>query len=238
MKKTLIIIVVLTAILSSCNSKKFLEQNYYTNTQTQVSIGDIIDSSNKEPENNIKAKVKFTETIELSYSIKKVNRKANNLIEDAYKALGKTVEYNYLDTLDYKPSYIVLNISENLKLAELLNNDLGAKSYMATTDKAAVITQIALIFPQKDINELKKSQRMLISESKKNGQQLIYEIGSKKHSLLLSTGVVFAWRISKVCWIYNKAKYKNDIGDIIPDGKKCNDNMSKLPKERKKEYDF
>lgn len=238
MKTLNIITIALTLSIVSCNTKKFSEQNYYTNTQTQVSIGDIIDSSNKEPENNIKAKVKFTETIELSYSIKKVNRKANNLIEDAYRALGKTVEYNYLDTLDYKPSYIVINVSENLKLAELINNDHSVKGYMATTNDASIVTQVALIFPQKEINELKKSQRMLISESKKNGQQLIYEIEGKKHSILISTGVVFAWRISKACWIYDKAKYKHNIGDIIPDGKKCNDKMSKLPKERKKEYEF
>lgn len=136
---------------------------------------------------------------------------------------GKKSTINYVDSLPNKPNYLTLKVIDKVTFLNELNSDYNNAEvhYLKTMDKAKLVTTISLVLDEYTMTEIKQADEVYISNKKFKKYQLeLYENNQFSKEIELTTGTVFAYKLSTFCWGKN-SKRQTAIVNIIDENSKC-----------------
>lgn len=234
MKKWTALFVVV--ILYSCQTVKIGEATYQT-TPDKVELGvvgqattfiinkDFTAKAYPDLQSKIRVDVRivpFTKKINKVYEAQKVNNQNLSTV-------------HYIDSLPVKPELVTLSILDSNGFCTELNSleNQAVNKYLRNTKKGKVITAIAVLLKEDDIQKLKNADAFyLYNKQHKKYTLLLYKEGKQIDVIDMHAAPVLGYQLSKFCWIEERAG-KWQIADIVKDCESCQGNTVKYITEKK-----
>ena len=152
----------------------------------------------------------------------------------------KDIKMSYHDSLEIKPSFISLEISDKITLIELLNHkeNLEVKNFLLNDNKANLITGISIVFDSEIYKMLVEAQEVFIEGSGINNIALkTYKDSKLEKTIHFNHGVVFSYRSAFICWREN-SKYQLEIAGLAEGDNGCSKLSYKSSKRAKKDINY
>lgn len=156
------------------------------------------------------------------------------------KVLNKDQKLEIIDSLDLKPHYYKLEITDKVGLITALNrienNDL--KIYLQTTQKNMMITSVEIYFPSEVSSLIDAASEIYLVNNKKSSYSLELLNKDRTRSIIdFSEGTSFSYGFSALCWRENKRR-QPEIAAFRKKGRSCPGNTEKNPDKLKNEDIF
>ncbi|MEM6684476.1 MAG: hypothetical protein AAF617_01675, partial [Bacteroidota bacterium] len=221
--RRILILIFLSSLMFGCTTIS-VHQKTQKVTETTVELGSIGLSNEHIISNSFE-----TIAIPIFENSLKLNVQSVPFAKHSFKAFAKSNEHikkvalNFSDSLQVKPEYVVLEFVDRIPMIAALNSaeNVGVRSYLETKEEARIVTGISIAFSKQQIDVLKKAEEVFLiqSSSKKFDLQLVNTKGTSQ-TMLLSSGVVFAYQTAGFCWKEN-TKHKLVIADIVSNSDGC-----------------
>lgn len=160
--------------------------------------------------------------------------------KDAKPSQNGTINISYYDSLDVKPKFLSINISDKIALISLLNHkeNTDVKDFLLNQNESQIVTSIAVVFGKSNHDLLKDAEEIFIEQSGLNNIALkIYKDSKFIKTLNFNEGIVFSYRSASVCWKEN-SKYQLKIVDLIEGDNSCPQQTYKSSKRAKKDINY
>ncbi|EDP94647.1 hypothetical protein U8527_06795 [Kordia algicida OT-1] len=176
----------------------------------------------------------------------KLNVQAISFSKNTFKAFAKAnqqpqkVALHYVDSLEIKPKYVLLQFVDRVAITEALNNpkNTGLRSYLENKEDAQMVSSISIAFPENKIRELEKaSEVFLVQSPSKKFSLKLKSFNGKYQTLEFAEGVVFAYQTSSFCWKEN-SKHKLVIADIVSGLESCPPNTYRKSQKAVQKNDY
>ena len=151
------------------------------------------------------------------------NKRTYQSFLDAKQAHGQEIDITFSDSLELKPHYVTIKISDQIALIEALNSkpNSSVKTYLESQPEASVITQIAMALKEDDLNTIANAESTFLIEFATKAYGLgLYKNGKLIETIHLSDGVVFNYRVSNLCWKPN-SHFRIIISRLVSQDQKC-----------------
>ncbi|MCD2260796.1 hypothetical protein [Psychroserpens luteolus] len=240
MNKHIYILLIICCLLS-CTSVKVLNESQNTTIQN-VSLGTIgldKDFVIEKDYNNI-AIPKYEKPIKIYASLIDFNKASFKAFENALKVQSSKINLTYNDTLDAKPKYLKLEVSDRLEVINSLQSTANKSLFelLKNNNEAHLVTSIAIAIDQSQLHLLANAEEIFLEGSGIKSYSInSYSDGKLQHKLKFNTGVVFAYQTSSCCWKQND-KYQLEIVDLVENNDKCPNNTYRSSKRAEKKINY
>ena len=160
---------------------------------------------------------------------------------DVELSKGKSPKFSYVDSIVEKPKYLTLEISDKIRVKEVLNTEenKSVQSYLKNDSDISLISRISLVLNEQEKNVLTAANAIYLVSNKNEGAVLEIIKGQDRSYLNISTLEVFDYEVSEFCWgetKYGKLKIEalKDKGEGCPRG--TEKKARKLKNKRSKSY--
>lgn len=122
------------------------------------------------------------------------------------KTLNKEDKLRIVDSLDLKPSYLKLGISDKVGLVNSLNNakNKDLKNYIEVTRDKTILTSVWIHFPEEFANLLEKAKELYLVNNHKSSYSIeVLNMDNSTQILSFSEGTAFGYNFSGFCWQEN-----------------------------------
>lgn len=239
MKKLLCICFTLSLV--NCKSISVYNESQYTTTQN-IAIGTI--GLNKdfiiERDYNNVAIPKYDNPIKVNVSFIAFNKTSFKAFEDAKKNQNSTIDVVYNDSVDIKPRYLKLEVSDRLEVLNSLNSDANKSLFelLKTKKGAHLVTSVALVLSASEMMDLANAEELFLEGSGIKSYSLnTYKDGALQKVMKFNEGVIFAYQASNACWKQND-KYQLEIVDLVETNDKCPSYTYRSSKQAEKKIDY
>lgn len=235
--KNIIYLLLINIIIVSCQTTKIKNQEYKISPATIElgNIGTATSINNTMNDFSARSFPKIENKIRLDIQILPFNDKINKIYLSKTKVNQLPTNIKYVDSLPKKPEFVTVTIMEITALTEEINASYNKNifNYLKDNDKASIITSVALVLSDEDLNKLKQADTYyLMNDQDAKYTVALYKQGKKMDILNLNQGIVLAYTIGKFCWsISDRQQWY--IADIVKNDKSCKGNT--LSKMKKKE---
>ena len=225
MKQTYVFIL-LTCVLMSCNSIKSLA----------VKEGSIpfIGTIGKERGNLLKSEFRsvghanIKKPIGLALQTVPFTRSTFKEYLNAMESKGAKSSLNYIDSVETKPSYIVLSIADKIGLKESLNDETNqeVKSYLEKDAACRLVSTISVVLDAKSAQVLTHADGLFLVTDAYGILQIEVVENGKRDMISFPKDQIFDYSLMGVCWGENRVgklmiETFNDDGRC-PEGTKKN----------------
>ncbi len=237
MKLSVSIVCCVFICLMSCKTIVF-NQVTQTKTTKQVVLGSI--GSEKEfllqKGFNNSAVPNYKTPIKLSIIAKPFTKQTYKTFTKAKALQSADIKINYIDSIPNKPKYIQLQIADKVAVLTALNSEENnaVKAYLSLNTYAQVLTNMSLVFNQKDIESINKADAVFLVENGLKTYALqLYRDKVKTQTISFINSIVFEYQVLNCCWQENK-KHQLDIVDLVSKYTNCPKNTYRSSKRAEK----
>lgn len=173
-----------------------------------------------------------------------------NVIEfnkSSYKAFTTTntkrelpLKINYVDSLEGKPKFLKLEITDRVTVLELLNDkeNSNVKDYIRNKKDAHMITAISIVFDEEKMKLISDSDALFLEQNaNKTFVLMAYNGNDNFTTIKFIEGVIFAYQASNFCWQENNRNQLN-IVDIVESTDRCSNDSYRSAKRAKKKINY
>ena len=229
MKQFKALFIVLLVTLSSCSSRKSMiaSQEHISALQ----LGAIVESSGLITHNlEVKTTPALEKPVRLSLQTKEFNKSTFKKHESALQGTEGRIPYH--DSLKQKPTYLTLEIVDDVVYAEMVNNHAGLLEFVESTSDARVVTAISFAVP-KGVG-IDKGHTFFLEAHSNNTYRIAYYSENKKVGHFSFNEInVFDYQLSSFCWGLDK-RGAAKVMDIVEEGKSCDRPLKRSPEKLKK----
>ena len=126
-----------------------------------------------------------------------------------------SAQLNYVDSLDNKPSYIVLEIMDKVRYQEELLSEVNEAivNYIKIQKDARIVTKLQMTIPLQLLNTIQQAEILfLVNEKEKQ-----YHLELVRNNQIIATidfneGEIFGYELSRFCWGVDRRN------QIVPNG--------------------
>ncbi|GAA3553916.1 hypothetical protein GCM10022395_01820 [Snuella lapsa] len=189
---------------------------------------------------NTAAIPEYEKNIKVAVSIIPFSKTTHKSFLNARSRQSSNVTIHYVDSLDSKPTYVHLKLSDQISIIEALNDQInkGVKDYLSLNPDAEVITGVSMAFNEPEIKRLTTAESVFLveTEPKVYALQLINENAAPQY-IKFNQGVVFAYNSSNCCWQENK-KHRINIIDLVGQYDNCPNRTYRSAHRAKKRINY
>ncbi len=237
MTSRFVFVLIFFSVFSACKTVS-INQDTYRITSDSVLLGSIGTGKEYvlEGDYNNTAFVAYEQPIKLSSSILPFSKKTYQLFTEASKKQPSGLNINYTDSLNEKPKFVQLHISDKVTVLDQLNNENNEHllNYLKVQPEAKMVTSISLALSQEHMKQIQIAESVfLIQSGYKHYVISLYKEGEPIDQIQFNDGAVFAYETSSFCWKENKRRQLQivDITNEDPCPKKTYSNSRKVIKE-------
>ncbi len=235
-------IVLLLIILTSC--KTIVVNNQIQKmASSPLELGTIGKTEFNLQINNfeIAAIPQFKKKIRVTATLLPFNKSTFKTFTKASVLQGKNSSIKYIDSLQVKPNYVLLKITDIVRLIEELNSEHNTSviNYLKVEPNAKIITTVTMTFDMNTLNEIIQAEEIYLSTVKYKKYSLeLYKNNTLVKTIALSNGAVFSYKVSSFCWGENDKK-QLEIVKLSDNNSKCTKNTNKSYQQlEKKKFNF
>lgn len=234
MKNLIYILLIISTI--SCQTTKIKNQEYKISPATIElgSIGTAVSINNTMNDFSTRSFPVIQEKIRLDIQMVPFNKKINEIYLKKTKASQLPVNITYIDSLPNKPEFVTITLMDLTSFTNELNAPYNKSvlTFLKDREKASVITSVALVLPNEDINKLKQADSYyLINNQEAKYTIALFKQGKKTDVIDLQAGITLAYTIGKFCWALSD-KHQWYIGDVVKNNRACTGNTYSKIKEK------
>lgn len=156
-------------------------------------------------------------------------------------APNKAKGIKYVDSLDNKPSFLKLQLTDLTSLVKNLHSEKNIEihNYLESQPKAKMVTAFSIVTSPEEQNKLLQAQTVNLKSNGHNEYELQIINDSKiREYIKISDAIVLTYDLSRFCWGLNK-RNQPEIKSVV--GSKCDcgdDTHIKASKAIKKEPSY
>ncbi len=150
---------------------------------------------------------------------------------------SETIQYH--DSLEVKPTYLLLEISDQIALQQLLNSDenTAARNYLTRDENYAMVAKISMATDPGFKREIQLAEMLFLRETEHGQLALTIVNNNRSLTKAIPNSGIFDYELCRFCW--GETRYgKKQVEAIVPYKNRCPEgteqNASKL--DRTKEY--
>jgi hypothetical protein len=178
--------------------------------------------------------------IKVQVTIEHFNKATYKAFTKANSNQSNSLTINYIDSLNEKPKFVKLEISDRVAVLKALNAkpNTDVRDYLSSKKDAHMITAISLALKKEDITLLIDANEVFLEASGLKSYSLkAYSRNGLTQILEFNQGVVFSYQASNFCWKEN-SKYQLEIADIVESTDKCPNTSYRSAKRAKTKIDY
>ena len=173
----------------------------------------------------------LVQPISLTVQSTQFTKKTYNTYLTAKELNGAEPTITYTDSLELKPTYIVLNINDKVGVIEALNkeNNTAVKSYLEKDSDYRLVSSVSIAT---DVNKTKlilNSESIFLSTDANGKLQLELVNQQKREVLFIANNELFDYEIMGFCWGVNR--YGKPILETINENGRCPEGLAKDAKK-------
>ena len=183
---------------------------------------------------------KYNEAVKVQIEVLNFSKHSYKSFLKANATQFKTIEINYVDSLEQKPQYLKLEIADRVAILNALNNkeNLDVFQFLENKKESHLVTSISIALNESDKQAINNADEVFLEMVGKNSYGLKTYINKKpEQTILFNQGVVFAYQTSNFCWKQND-KYKLEIVDLVESNDKCPNKTFKSSRRAIKKIDY
>lgn len=209
----------LVVLLSACTTVKSL-QSVESSIPCLGSVGTVKEGLFSKEFQKV-GEPKIAAAVSASLSSKEFTKSTFTDYKKYRESLGKTVSLSYADSLEIKPRYFQLHISDLVSLKSFLNDEAntGLLAYLEDDKNIEMLTGISFVAQMINEQQLKNAQHVHLIQ-KSNGLSLQVEDGNTTFEINMKELQVFDFSTASFCWQENK-RSKPEIAVIAAYGQSC-----------------
>lgn len=169
----------------------------------------------------------------IKLSVEKVFFNKQTLKQYNNKTLNKKNVLRIVDSLDLKPSYLKLEISDKVGLVNTLNNakNKELKNYIEVTRDKNILTSVWMYFPMKFSNIMENAKELYLINNNKSSYSIeALNMDNTRQILSFKEGTAFGYNFSGFCWTENN-KHEAVIATFREVNESCPGNTKKNPEK-------
>lgn len=234
MKNIIYLLLIVSTV--GCQTIKIKNQEYKISAATIElgSIGTAVSINNTMNDFSTRSFPVIQEKIRLDVQMVPFNKKINEIYLKKTRANQLPVNITYVDSVANKPEFVTISLMDITSFTNELNAlyNKSVFTFLKDTKKASVITSVALVLPNEDMNKLKQADSYyLINNQEAKYTIALFKQGKKTDIIDLQSGITLAYTIGKFCWSISD-KNQWHIADVVKDDKACNGNTYTKAKEK------
>lgn len=139
----------------------------------------------------------------------------------------------YVDSLENKPKFVVLEIMDKVLLLSQLNKDVNrtSRTYIKNRPNTKIITGVRMVLTAEMKTQLKAADALYLTSNKRNKNVvLLYKKERQIGTLSLDNSFAFGYKMASFCWDISEEKQVR-LGALVGDGERCSQKMLRDPKK-------
>ncbi|WP_210707291.1 hypothetical protein [Maribacter dokdonensis] len=235
MKRTCLFIL-LTCILISCSGIKSItvKEGYFP----------VLGTIGKEQGGILKTKFEsighpsFSTPIALSIQTIPFDKNTFKKYQNVRESSGFKSTVNYVDSLESKPNFVQLSISDKVGLKKALNEEINkeVRNYLEKDLDSKLVSTIAMVPDEKTANELNRADGLFLTNGVHGSLQILAVNGDKRNYIHIPKDQLFDYSLMGICW--GEDIYGNPMIATFNENGKCPAGTEKDPKKLKKEQSY
>lgn len=219
-----------------------VQDNQYQTTNEQIVLGSIGQDSNYLLEHKYSSSAipNYITPIKVQATGVSFNKSSFKKFQQAQAFQTMAFQITYVDSLELKPSFLNLEIVDQVGLISLLNDKTNSdiKAYLINQTESHIVTHISMAFPENILKDLQEAEEVFIEPSGKKSIALhLYKENELVKIVNFFEGVVFAYQTASCCWKEN-SKYQLEIVDLVENDSECPNKSYLSAQKAKKEIDY
>ncbi|PWK20028.1 hypothetical protein [Xanthomarina spongicola] len=219
-----------------------VQDNQYQTAKEQIVLGSIGQDANYLLEQHYSSSAipNYITPIKVQATAVPFNKSSYKSFQQAQPFQTTKVQIKYVDSLELKPSFINLEIVDQVGLITLLNDKTNAdiKEYLVNQTESHIVTYISMAFPENILKDLQDAEEVFIEPSGKKSIALhLYKEKELIKIVNFFEGVVFAYKTASCCWKEND-KYQLEIVDLVDANDNCPNKSYLSAQNAKKEINY
>ena len=173
-------------------------------------------------------------------AIAKRNFTRSSLRKFNKKVLKKDQKLEIIDSLDVRPHYYTLGISDKVGLIDALNSptNTSLRKYLETTNKNVILTSLNIYFPDEIAQAIDNASEIYLVNNKKSSYSLeLLKKDRSKEIIEFTDGISFEYSFSAFCWTENN-RHQPVIAAFRERNSSCLGKTVKDPEKLKKDDVF
>jgi len=219
-----------------------VQDNQYQTAKEQIVLGSIGQDANYLLEQSYtnSAIPNYTIPIKVQATAVPFNKSSYKSFQKAHTFQTDKVQVKYVDSLELKPSFLNLEIVDQVGLINLLNGkeNVDVKQYLINQNKSHIVTQVSIAFTENTLQDIQEAQEVFIELTGKKSIALhLYKKKELIKVIGFFEGVVFAYKTASCCWKEN-SKYQLEIVDLVDGNDNCPNKSYLTAQKAKKEINY
>jgi len=233
--------VLMILVFTGCKTIS-VQDNQYITTNEQIVLGSIGQDSNYLLEKSYtnSAIPNYTIPIKVRATSVPFNKPSYKSFQKAHTFQTDKVQVKYVDSLELKPSFLNLEIVDQVGLINLLNGkeNVDVKQYLINQNKSHIVTQVSMAFTENTLQDIQEAEEVFIEFTGKKSIALhLYKNKGLIKVIGFFEGVVFAYKTASCCWKEN-SKYQLEIVDLVDGNDNCPNKSYLTAQKAKKEINY
>lgn len=173
----------------------------------------------------------------IKLSVEKIRFSNKSLKEYNRSVLQEDNKLKVVDSLDLKPHFFEMEISDKVGMIEALNNEANKniRGYLEATGNNSVLTSVFIYFPPEVASAIDNATEVYLINNKKNSYSLELLNSDKSIKVLdFNEGVTFSYVFSDFCWKQNRRR-QSVIAALRDKNASCPGNTEKNPEKLRSE---
>jgi hypothetical protein len=182
----------------------------------------------------------YENPIKVAASLVTFNKRTFKLYSEAQNTQSHIININYNDSLDKKPQYLKIEISDRLEVLNSLKDETNSDvfQFLKDNNKSHLVTSVAIAFNESNINLINDAQEIFLETTGVKTYSLnLYKGKTLQKKIFFNEGVIFAYQTSNCCWKQND-KYQLEIIDLVERNDKCPSNSYRSSNRAKKKINY
>lgn len=214
-KKQYIIYTLLYLLIIGCATRKQL--HFKREVTHNIELGVIVQKEGALKNHiEIKGRPSLTQKLEVTITEREFTKTSFARYTAIYDSQKTTI--NYTDDLEKKPTYLEVELTDDIELASMINADTSVREYVRNSKNAGVVTKIAIVVTAINLAEVTSSY--LEATGGNNYVLRLYKGEDVLKTIPFSETLIFEYQTSFFCYGKNE-KGQVAVMDIVEEGKSC-----------------
>lgn len=154
-----------------------------------------------------------------------------SVYSNARKQHGLPTAVQYIDSVESKPTYAIIEINDRIGLKETLNNaeNLPTKSYLEKDHRSRLVSSMSVVLDDTNTAMLSDANGIFLTSDKNGLLQIETMHNNQKHQISIPKNQIFDYELLGICW------GENNIGKLIietfNDNGKCPEGTENNPRK-------
>jgi hypothetical protein len=229
MKQIKALFIVLLVTVCGCSSRKSIIANQEHISALQ--LGAIVESSGLISHNlEVKTTPRLKKSVRLGLQPKEFSKSTFKKYERLFEGSNATIKYH--DSLQQKPTYLTLEIVDDVVYADMINSQPALLEFIESSNDTRVLTAISFVVPTTVNIDL--SHTFFLEADNNNTYRIVYYLENEIKGYFSFNEInVFDYQLSSFCWGLDK-RGASKVMDIVEEGKSCDRPLKRSPEKLKK----